>query len=64
LSGGAAHHEFHWQADQLCQLVERPIMLLLFGTIADAIKLATALALPAICYLLIAAYGGSAREPA
>lgn len=48
----------------LCMaIVGGAIIPLLFGAIADATTLATALVLPAVCYLLIAAYGWSARTP-
>jgi len=36
----------------------------LFGALADASSLATALALPALCYAIIAAFGAYARRPA
>ncbi|MFC4594582.1 hypothetical protein [Sphingobium tyrosinilyticum] len=42
----------------------RAIIPLLTGAIADATSLAMALAIPASCYLLIAIYGWSARNPA
>jgi FHS family L-fucose permease-like MFS transporter len=34
------------------------------GVLADATSLATSLIIPALCYLLIALYGWSARNPA
>jgi MFS transporter, FHS family, L-fucose permease len=34
------------------------------GALADRTSLATSLIVPALCYLLIAVYGWSARKPA
>lgn len=49
----------------LCMaIVGGAIIPLLTGAIADATSLAMALAIPASCYLLIAIYGWSARNPA
>ncbi|MEJ7932915.1 sugar MFS transporter [Sphingobium sp. AN558] len=49
----------------LCMaIVGGAIIPLLTGAIADATSLAMALAIPAICYLLIAIYGWSARNSA
>jgi MFS transporter, FHS family, L-fucose permease len=49
----------------LCMaIVGGAIIPLLVGALADATSLATALVVPAVCYLLIAAYGWSARKPA
>jgi FHS family L-fucose permease-like MFS transporter len=40
------------------------IVPLLAGAVADAVSLSAALTVPVLCYLLIAAYGWSARRPA
>jgi MFS transporter, FHS family, L-fucose permease len=49
----------------LCMaIVGGAIIPLLFGVLADMTSLAAALTLPALCYLLIAAYGWSARTQA
>lgn len=49
----------------LCMaIVGGAIVPLLVGALADVTSLATALVIPAICYLLIATYGWSARNPA
>lgn len=49
----------------LCMaIVGGAVIPLLTGAIADATSLAMALTLPAACYLLIAIYGWSARNPA
>ena len=49
----------------LCMaIVGGAIIPILFGLAADATSLSLALGIPAICYLLIAAYGWSARSPA
>jgi MFS transporter, FHS family, L-fucose permease len=49
----------------LCMaIVGGAIIPLAVGALADATSLATSLIVPAICYLLIAAYGWSARNPA
>ena len=45
-------------------IVGGAIVPLLVGALADVTSLATALVIPAICYLLIATYGWSARNPA
>jgi len=49
----------------LCMaIVGGALIPLAVGALADATSLATALVIPAACYLLIAAYGWSARSPA
>lgn len=49
----------------LCMgIVGGALIPLAVGTLADHTSLATSLIIPAICYLLIAAYGWSARNPA
>lgn len=49
----------------LCMaIVGGALIPLLVGAVADATSLATALVVPAACYLLIALYGWSARNPA
>jgi MFS transporter, FHS family, L-fucose permease len=49
----------------LCMaIVGGAIIPLIVGVVADATSLAASLIIPAICYLLIAAYGWSARKPA
>lgn len=49
----------------LCMgIVGGALIPLLTGAVADATSLAAALAVPATCYLLIAIYGWSARNPA
>lgn len=49
----------------LCMaIVGGALIPLLMGAIADATSLTVALVLPALCYLLIAVYGWSARNPA
>lgn len=49
----------------LCMaIVGGALIPLLAGAVADATSLAMALAIPATCYLLIAIYGWSARDPA
>jgi FHS family L-fucose permease-like MFS transporter len=49
----------------LCMgIVGGALIPLAVGALADATSLATSLIVPAICYLLIAAYGWSARNPA
>jgi MFS transporter, FHS family, L-fucose permease len=49
----------------LCMaIVGGAVIPLLFGALADATSLAAALTLPALCYLLIAGYGWSARTHA
>lgn len=49
----------------LCMgIVGGAIIPLIVGAVADATSLATSLIIPAICYLLIAFYGWSARRPA
>jgi FHS family L-fucose permease-like MFS transporter len=49
----------------LCMgIVGGALIPLMVGVLADASSLATSLIIPAICYLLIAAYGWSARHPA
>ncbi len=49
----------------LCMgIVGGAIIPLAVGALADATSLGTSLIVPAICYLLIAAYGWSARNPA
>lgn len=49
----------------LCMaIVGGALIPLLTGAVADATSLAAALAIPAACYLLIAVYGWSARNPA
>jgi MFS transporter, FHS family, L-fucose permease len=48
----------------LCMgIVGGALIPLAVGVLADATSLATSLIIPAICYLLIAAYGWSARKP-
>jgi MFS transporter, FHS family, L-fucose permease len=49
----------------LCMgIVGGALIPLAVGAVADATSLGTSLIIPAICYLLIAAYGWSARNPA
>jgi MFS transporter, FHS family, L-fucose permease len=46
----------------LCMgIVGGALIPLLFGAVADASSLATALIVPVVCYLLIAVYGWSSR---
>ena len=45
-------------------IVGGAIIPLLVGALADRTSLATSLVIPALCYLLIAVYGWSARKPA
>lgn len=49
----------------LCMgIVGGALIPLLVGVVADVTSLATSLVIPALCYLLIASYGWSARNPA
>jgi MFS transporter, FHS family, L-fucose permease len=45
-------------------IVGGAIIPLAVGALADATSLGTSLIIPAFCYLLIAIYGWSARNPA
>jgi len=49
----------------LCMaIVGGALVPLLYGAVADATSLSTALVVPTICYLLICGYGWWARQPA